>query len=95
MILLDSITWMQLVQLLVITAVPVTACLIGYLTYIRGHFESQREERKMKQQEQNENREMYIKMVVKDTIDGQIKEIHEMVEKMNKRIDDLFKVLTK
>ncbi len=51
--------------------------------------------KKAKAKEQNENREMYIKMVVQNTIDGQIKDIHTMIEKLADRIDELFTLLTK
>ncbi len=94
-ILLDSVTWIQIGQLLVLTTIPATAVLIGYLTYIRGHFESQREERKLKREEQDANREAFIKMAVRDVVAVQMAEIHQMIENINHRIDELFKLLRK
>jgi len=36
---------------------------------------------------------MYIKMVVQNTINVEIKEIHDMLSELSKRIDKLFELL--
>lgn len=92
---METVTWAQVAQLFVIVGLPCGGLLVAFLTYLRGFFNAQAEERRLKQQENNENREMYIKMVVQNTIDGQIKEIHEMVERVSNRVDELFKLISK
>lgn len=95
MIILDILTWPYVVQLCIAVGLPIVAGLIAILTYLRGYFNALNEDRKIKQNEQNQNREMYIKMVVQNSIDGQIKEIHNMIQKLNERIDELFILLKK
>jgi hypothetical protein len=80
-------------NLLVIVGLPLIAAVIGFLSYLRGHFNHLEKVRETKEREANQNREMYIKMVVQSTIDGQIKEIHDMISELGKRIDQLFALL--
>jgi hypothetical protein len=80
-------------NLLVIVALPLTAGVIGFLSYLRGHFDHLSKVRESKEREVNQNREMYIKMVVKNTIEIEIKEIHNMLAELGKRIDKLFALL--
>lgn len=80
-------------NLLVIVGLPLLAAIIGFLSYLRGHFNHLEKVRETKEREANQNREMYIKMVVQSTIDGQIKEIHDMISELGKRIDKLFTLL--
>jgi len=80
-------------NLLVIVGLPLLAAIIGFLSYLRGHFNHLEKVRETKEREANQNREMYIKMVVQSTIDGQIKEIHDMISELGKRIDQLFALL--
>jgi hypothetical protein len=84
---------LELGNLLVIVGFPLTAGIIGFLSYLRGHFNHLEKLREAKEREANQNREMYIKMVVQNTIDGQIKEIHDMISELGKRIDKLFTLL--
>jgi hypothetical protein len=86
-------TILELGNLLVIVGFPLTAGIIGFLSYLRGHFNHLEKLREAKEREANQNREMYIKMVVQNTIDGQIKEIHDMISELGKRIDKLFTLL--
>jgi len=83
----------ELGNLLVIVGLPLIAAVIGFLSYLRGHFNHLEKVRETKEREANQNREMYIKMVVQSTIDGQIKEIHDMISELGKRIDQLFALL--
>lgn len=80
-------------NLLVIVALPLLGTVIVVLSYLRGHFNHLAELRKSKEREANENREMYIKMVVQNTINAEIKEIHDMISELGKRIDKLFALL--
>ena len=86
-------TILEFGNLLVIVGLPLLAAVIGFLSYIRGHFNHLEKVRETKEREANQNREMYIKMVVQNTIDGQIKEIHDMISELGKRIDKLFALL--
>lgn len=87
--------WAEVGRLFIIIAVPIGGLLIAFLVYLKGHFEGLEKDRQVKVKELNENREMYIKMVVQNTIDTQIKEIHEMIAELGKRIDKLFGLLSK
>lgn len=89
----SNTTILELGNLLVIVGFPLLAAVIGFLSYLRGHFEHLRETREAKERESNQNREMYIKMVVQSTISIEIKEIHDLISKLSKRIDDLFVLL--
>ena len=80
-------------NLLVIVGLPLIAAVIGFLSYLRGHFNHLEKLREAKEREANQNREMYIKMVVQSTIDVQIKEIHDMLSELGKRVDKLFALL--
>ena len=80
-------------NLLVIVGLPLLAAIIGFLSYLRGHFNHLEKLREAKEREANQNREMYIKMVVQSTIDVQIKEIHDMLSELGKRVDKLFTLL--
>jgi hypothetical protein len=86
-------TILEIGNLLVIVGFPLTAGVIGFLSYLRGHFNHLEKLREAKEREANQNREMYIKMVVQNTIDVQIKEIHDMISELGKRIDKLFTLL--
>lgn len=86
-------TVLELGNLFIIVGLPLMAALIGFLSYIRGHFNHLEKLREAKEREANQNREMYIKMVVQSTIDVQIKEIHDMIGELGKRIDKLFELL--
>jgi len=80
-------------NLLVKVGLPLLAAIIGFLSYIRGHFNHLEKVRETKEREANQNREMYIKMVVQSTIEVEIKEIHNMLSELGKRIDKLFALL--
>ena len=80
-------------NLLVIVGLPLIAAVIGFLSYLRGHFNHLEKLREAKEREANQNREMYIKMIVQSTIDVQIKEIHDMLSELGKRVDKLFTLL--
>jgi Tfp pilus assembly protein PilO len=84
---------LEFANLLVIVALPLTAGVIGFLSYLRGHFEHLSKMREAKEREANQNREMYIKMVVQNTIEVEIKEIRTMLAELGKRIDKLFTLL--
>lgn len=83
----------ELGNLFLIIGLPLIAGLIAFLSYLRGHFDHLAEMRKAKEREANQNREIYIKMVVQNTIDVQIKEIHDMIAELVKRIDNLFALM--
>jgi|GEM_PF-4425889 len=89
----QATNFLEFGNLLLIIGLPLLAAVIGLLSYLRGHFNHLAESRKAKEREANENREMYIKMVVQSTIDVQIKEIHDMISELGKRIDKLFALL--
>ena len=76
-----------------IIGLPLIAGLIAFLSYLRGHFNHLAKTREFKEREANQNREMYIKMVVQNTMDVQMKEIHDMIAKITERIDQLFALL--
>ncbi|HRC15978.1 MAG TPA: hypothetical protein PLY25_09890 [Bacteroidia bacterium] len=76
-----------------IIGLPLIAGLIAFLSYLRGHFNHLAKTREFKEREANQNREMYIKMVVQSTIEVEIKEIHNMLSELGKRIDKLFTLL--
>ena len=80
-------------NLLVIVGLPLLAAIIGFLSYLSGHFNHLEKLREAKEREANQNREMYIKMVVQSTIEVEIKEIHNMLSELGKRIDKLFTLL--
>jgi len=80
-------------NLLVIVGLPLLAAIIGFLSYLRGHFNHLEKLREAKEREANQNREMYIKMIVQNTMDVQIKEIHDMLSELGKRVDKLFTLL--
>jgi Flp pilus assembly pilin Flp len=84
---------LEFANLLVIVALPLLAGVIGFLSYLRGHFSHLAKMRESKEREANQNREMYIKMVVQNTIEVEIKEIHTMLAELGKRIDKLFTLL--
>jgi len=84
---------LELGNLLIIVGFPLVAALIGFLGYLRGHFNHLEKVRETKEREANQNREMYIKMVVQSTIEVEIKEIHNMLSELGKRIDKLFTLL--
>lgn len=84
---------LELGNLLIIVGFPLVAALIGFLGYLRGYFNHLERVRETKEREANQNREMYIKMVVQNTIDVQIKEIHDMISELGKRIDKLFALM--
>jgi len=86
-------TVLELGNLFIIVGLPLLAALIGFLSYIRGHFGHLEKVRETKEREANQNREMYIKMVVQSTIEVEIKEIHNMLSELGKRIDKLFTLL--
>ena len=86
-------TILEFGNLLVIVGLPLLAAVIGFLSYIRGHFNHLEKIRETKEREANQNREMYIKMVVQSTIEVEIKEIHNMLSELGKRIDKLFALL--
>jgi len=86
-------TILEFGNLLVIVGLPLLAAVIGFLSYIRGHFNHLEKVRETKEREANQNREMYIKMVVQSTIEVEIKEIHNMLSELGKRIDKLFALL--
>ena len=86
-------TVLELGNLFIIVGLPLLAALIGFLSYIRGHFGHLEKVRETKEREANQNREMYIKMVVQSTIEVEIKEIHNMLSELGKRIDKLFALL--
>jgi Tfp pilus assembly protein PilO len=86
-------TILEFGNLLVIVGLPLLAAIIGFLSYLRGHFNHLEKVRETKEREANQNREMYIKMVVQNTIDVQMKEIHDMISELGKRIDQLFALL--
>jgi len=86
-------TILEFGNLLVIVGLPLLAAIIGFLSYLRGHFNHLEKLREAKEREANQNREMYIKMVVQSTIDVQIKEIHDMLSELGKRVDKLFTLL--
>jgi len=89
----DTSSLLEFGNLLVIVGLPLLAGVIGFLSYLNGHFNHLEKLREAKEREANQNREMYIKMVVQSTIDGQIKEIHDMIAELGKRIDKLFILL--
>lgn len=76
-----------------IIGLPLIAGLIAFLSYLRGHFNHLAKTREFKEREANQNREMYIKMIVQNTMDVQMKEIHDMIAKITERIDQLFALL--
>jgi len=76
-----------------IIGLPLIAGLIAFLSYLRGHFNHLEKVRETKEREANQNREMYIKMIVQNTMDVQMKEIHDMIAKITERIDQLFALL--
>lgn len=86
-------TILEFGNLLVIVGLPLMAGVIGFLSYLRGHFNHLEKLREAKEREANQNREMYIKMVVQNTINVEIKEIHDMISELGKRIDKLFALL--
>lgn len=86
-------TILEFGNLLVIVGLPLLAAIIGFLSYLRGHFNHLEKLREAKEREANQNREMYIKMVVQSTIEVEIKEIHNMLSELGKRIDKLFTLL--
>lgn len=86
-------TILEFGNLLVIVGLPLLAAIIAFLSYLRGHFNHLEKLREAKEREANQNREMYIKMVVQSTIDVQIKEIHDMISELGKRVDKLFTLL--
>ena len=86
-------TILEFGNLLVIVGLPLIAAVIGFLSYLRGHFNHLEKLREAKEREANQNREMYIKMVVQSTIEVEIKEIHNMLSELGKRIDKLFTLL--
>jgi hypothetical protein len=86
-------TLLEFGNLLVIVGLPLLAGVIGFLSYLRGHFSNLDKVREMREREANQNREMYIKMVVQNTIEVEIKEIHTMLAELGKRIDKLFTLL--
>jgi len=86
-------TILEFGNLLVIVGLPLIAAVIGFLSYLRGHFDHLEKLREAKEREANQNREMYIKMVVQNTMDVQIKEIHDMLSELGKRVDKLFTLL--
>ena len=73
-------------NLLVIVGLPLLAAIIGFLSYLRGHFNHLEKVRETKEREANQNREMYIKMVVQSTIEVEIKEIHNMLSELGKNV---------
>ena len=89
----QSSTILEFGNLLVIVGLPLLAAIIGFLSYLRGHFNHLEKVRETKEREANQNREMYIKMVVQSTIEVEIKEIHNMLSELGKRIDKLFTLL--
>ena len=89
----QSSTILEFGNLLVIVGLPLLAAIIGFLSYLRGHFNHLEKVRETKEREANQNREMYIKMVVQSTIEVEIKEIHNMLSELGKRIDKLFALL--
>lgn len=91
----EQTSWAEVARLFTVIAIPIGGLLIAFLVYLRGHFEGLEKDRQIKVKELNENRELYIKMVVQSTMDSKLKEIHDMVEKLSTRIDDLFKMLRK
>lgn len=86
----NTSTILELGNLFVIVGFPLIAAVIGFLSYLRGHFNHLDKVREAKEREANQNREMYIKMVVQSTIEVQVKEIHDMIAELGKRIDKLF-----
>lgn len=86
-------TILELGNLFVIVGFPLIAAVIGFLSYLRGHFNHLDKVREAKEREANQNREMYIKMVVQSTIEVQVKEIHDMISELGKRIDKLFTLI--
>ena len=86
-------TILEFGNLLVIVGLPLLAAIIGFLSYLSGHFNHLEKVRETKEREANQNREMYIKMVVQSTIEVEIKEIHNMLSELGKRIDKLFTLL--
>ena len=86
-------TILEFGNLLVIVGLPLLAAIIGFLSYLSGHFNHLEKVRETKEREANQNREMYIKMVVQSTIEVEIKEIHNMLSELGKRIDKLFALL--
>jgi Tfp pilus assembly protein PilO len=89
----EATTLIEFGNLLLIIVLPLIAGLIAYLSYLRGHFAHLEKLRETKEKEANQNREMYIKMVVQNTIEVEIKEIHKMFTELGKRIDKLFTLL--
>ena len=89
----QSSTILEFGNLLVKVGLPLLAAIIGFLSYLRGHFNHLEKVRETKEREANQNREMYIKMVVQSTIEVEIKEIHNMLSELGKRIDKLFTLL--
>lgn len=88
-------TWPEVARLFMVTAIPIGGLLVAFLVYLRGHFTGLEKDRQIKVKELNENRELYIKMVVQNTMEGKLKEIHDMVAKLSSRIDELFGMLRK
>jgi len=86
-------TILEFGNLLVKVGLPLLAAIIGFLSYLSGHFNHLEKVRETKEREANQNREMYIKMVVQSTIEVEIKEIHNMLSELGKRIDKLFALL--
>jgi len=86
-------TILEFGNLLVKVGLPLLAAIIGFLSYLSGHFNHLEKVRETKEREANQNREMYIKMIVQNTIEVEIKEIHNMLSELGKRIDKLFTLL--
>lgn len=99
MILLDAlsepVTWLELGRIFIVCGVMAATILIGYLTYLRGNFRAQDEDRKLRREEQNLNRELYTKNIATQVVEVPLKEIKEMIKEQGKRIDDLFTLWTK
>jgi len=86
-------TILELGNSFLIIGLPLIAGLIAFLSYLSGHFNHLAKTREFKEREANQNREMYIKMIVQNTMDVQMKEIHDMIAKITERIDQLFALL--
>jgi hypothetical protein len=89
----EASTLIEFANLSLLLALPLITGLIGFLSYLRGHFNNLDKVREMKERESNQNREMYIKNMVQNTIAGEINKIHEMIAELGKRIDKLFTLL--
>jgi hypothetical protein len=89
----NTTTILELGNLLIIVGFPLLAGVIGFLSYLRGHFNHLDKVREMKEREATQNREMYINIIVQKTISVEIKEIHDMIKELTTRIDNLFALL--